>query len=98
MSGRRPGPGPRAPARILFSLSGIAAECLETDSILAVARANGAFIPAACQSGTCGLCKVRKLRGEVRMRRSGGLTDRERAEGFVLACCSSPRGEVEVEA
>src|SRR3546814_14429665 len=42
-----------AAAIIGFSLSGIEAQCQETDTILEVARASGLNIPSACQFGVC---------------------------------------------
>ena len=57
----------------------------------------GLHIPSACLFGVCGTCKVKKLSGEVHMVHSGGITDDEIEEGYVLACCSNPLGEVVVE-
>src|SRR3546814_14733996 len=86
-----------AAAIIGFSLSGIEAQCQETDTILEVARASGLNIPSACQFGVCGTCKIRKLKGEVHMVHNGGITDREIDQGYSLACCSRPPGRVAVE-
>src|SRR3546814_19542257 len=73
-----------AAAIIGFSLSGIEAQCQETDTILEVARASGLNIPSACQFGVCGTCKIRKLKGEVHMVHNGGITDREIAQGYKI--------------
>jgi ferredoxin-NADP reductase len=67
-------------------------------TILETARVAGVRIPAACESGICGTCKVLKRSGDVDMRHNGGISDREIAGGFVLACCSRPLTSVEIEA
>ena len=67
-------------------------------TILQAARANGVRIPAACESGLCGTCRVMKLSGEVEMNHNGGILDEEIDEGYILACCSRPKGDVEIEA
>ncbi len=48
-------------------------------------------IPAACEFGLCGTCKVKKNSGEVEMSHNGGILDHEIDDGFILACCSKPR-------
>lgn len=90
-------PDERAGASITFATSGITAECLETDTVLAVAKRSGLNIPSGCTFGLCGTCRVRKLQGEVHMVHNGGITDDEIAEGYILACCSNPIGKVAVE-
>lgn len=72
--------------------------CEPGQTILETARAAGVRIPAACESGICGTCKVLKRSGEVEMRHNGGISDQEINAGFVLACCSRPKTSVEVEA
>ncbi|WP_026381736.1 2Fe-2S iron-sulfur cluster-binding protein [Afifella pfennigii] len=81
-----------------FSLSNAAGECLGDQTVLEAARACGVRIPAACESGLCGTCKVRKLSGEVAMAHNGGILEDEIAQGFILACCSRPLCTVEIEA
>jgi ferredoxin len=66
--------------------------------LLQTARAVGVRIPAACESGLCGTCKVRKRSGEVEMNHNGGIADHEIADGYILACCSKPLTSVEIEA
>jgi ferredoxin len=47
--------------------------------------------------GICGTCKVMKLSGEVEMEHNGGITDDDVEEGYILACCSVPKGDVRIE-
>mgnify|MGYP002015753355 CR=1 FL=1 len=84
-------------AEILFDISGVSASCPETDTVLAAARGAGVAIPSGCTFGVCGTCKVKKLEGEVHMVHNGGITEEEIEEGYILACCSNPRGKVTVE-
>src|SRR5690606_34927006 len=55
----------QATTEIRFSASGIEAECLPDQTVLQAARAFGVRIPAACEFGLCGTCKVMKTSGEV---------------------------------
>lgn len=89
-------PDDHAAARITFAPSGVVADCHETDTVLAVAKANGLNIPSGCTFGLCGTCKIRKLSGDVHMVHNGGISDDDIAEGYILACCSKPIGQVEV--
>lgn len=89
-------PEETAAASIRFAVSDIEAKCRQTDTILNVARSAGLNIPSACQFGVCGTCKVKKTAGEVHMVHNGGISDTDIAEGYVLACCSNPIGQVEI--
>ena len=84
-------------AEITFESSGVTAKCHETDTVLAVAKANGLNIPSGCTFGLCGTCKIRKTKGEVHMVHNGGISDDDIEEGYILACCSHPIGAVSVE-
>jgi ferredoxin len=72
--------------------------CVPGQTVLETARAAGVRIPAACESGICGTCKVLKRSGDVDMRHNGGISSHEVAGGYVLACCSRPLSPVEIEA
>lgn len=83
-------------AELVFSESGVSAACSETDTVLAAAKAAGLNIPSGCNFGVCGTCKIRKLSGEVHMVHNGGISEDDIGAGYILACCSSPIGRVEV--
>ena len=87
-----------AAAPVRFVLSNAEAMAEPGQTLLQAARACGVRIPAACEFGLCGTCKVKKVAGAVEMSHNGGILDREIDEGFVLACCSRPLGPVEIEA
>ncbi|WP_273542480.1 hybrid-cluster NAD(P)-dependent oxidoreductase [Szabonella alba] len=90
-------PDAEAAASVTFSASGVTTACMETETILAVARRSGLNIPSGCTFGLCGTCKIRKTGGEVHMVHNGGISDEDVAEGYILACCSQPLGKVAVE-
>ncbi len=84
-------------ATVVFADSNQTVICRESDSILNAAHEAGLHIPSACQFGVCGTCRVKKLSGEVYMLQNGGITDEEIEEGYILACCSNPLGDVVIE-
>lgn len=84
-------------ATVTFADSGQTVVCRESDTVLNAARMAGLHIPSACQFGVCGTCRVKKIAGDVHMVHNGGITDEEVEEGYILACCSNPLGEVVVE-
>ncbi len=91
---------PHAPAEvseITFARSDKTVACDGTEKVLSVARRAGLNIPSGCNFGLCGTCKVKKLSGSVSMVHNGGITDDEVADGFILACCSSPQGAVTLD-
>ncbi|SUZ32854.1 3-ketosteroid-9-alpha-monooxygenase, ferredoxin reductase component [Roseibaca ekhonensis] len=91
-------PDEAATAEVTFARSGVVVPCFETDTILAMARAEGVRIPSGCTFGVCGTCKVKKRAGEVHMVHNGGIAQEDIDAGYILACCSNPIGHVEIEA
>jgi len=83
-------------AEIVFADAGVTAVCNEGDTVLIAAKAAGLNIPNGCNFGVCGTCKIRKTAGEVHMVHSGGISEEDIAEGYILACCSRPIGRIEV--
>lgn len=83
---------------IFFSLSGVHGNCAEGETLLQAALNAGVWIKSSCQQGICGSCKVRLTQGQVEARDMGGLQSDEAAQGYVLACCSWPRGAIAVDA
>ncbi len=53
----------------------------------------GIEAPYACQSGICASCRAKLLHGEVKTEVQEGLTDDEKAEGFILTCQAFPVSE-----
>ena len=83
--------------QLQFSRSDVTTTCPPGTTLLEAARAAAVRIPAACEAGMCGTCKVKKTAGDVTMAHNGGITDEEIASGYVLACCSHPVTAVTLE-
>ena len=87
-----------AVSTVTFTMAGKDAKCQPGQTILQTARSAGVRIGAACEGGLCGTCRVMKISGEVEMNHNGGILDDEIDEGYILACCSRPIGDVQIEA
>lgn len=68
------------------------------ETILEAALGQGIDYPFGCQSGNCGACKSRLLKGEVELNPYSeyALTDEERRAGLILGCQAVPQADVEV--
>ncbi|MBJ3763643.1 hybrid-cluster NAD(P)-dependent oxidoreductase [Maribius pontilimi] len=82
---------------VSFARSGKTARMRQTETLLAAAKTSGVRLPTGCTFGVCGTCKTRKIAGDVHMVHNGGITEDEIAEGYVLACCSHPIGDVTLD-
>jgi ferredoxin-NADP reductase len=89
--------GESATHRVSFSRAGKSVSGVAEETILDIAGKHGLWIPSACRMGFCGACKLRRVSGEVRMNHSGGISDTEINDGYVLACCSYAQGDVEFD-
>lgn len=69
----------------------ISAEVEPGQTLLEAGLAAGAALPYSCAMGGCGACRVRLTDGEVTLDAPNCLTDRERADGFILACVARPK-------
>jgi ferredoxin-NADP reductase/uncharacterized protein YcbX len=65
-------------------------------TLLEAADAVGVAVDHGCLAGICGRCKVRLVAGEVDMPVDDGLTEADKADGYVLACQARPLGDVVV--
>lgn len=88
---------PIAPV-VRFLRTGAAIAALPGETLLMVGRRAGVLLDSSCESGICGACLVTKRSGEVVMSHKGGIADEEIAAGMVLACCSHPLTDTELEA
>jgi len=59
-------------------------------TILETALDKGIDLPYSCQSGLCTACRGRALSGQVKLDEEDGLSQSERAEGYVLTCVGHP--------
>ena len=85
-------------ALLVVALSDVDAGCVAGETVLQTARTSGVRIPAACEFGLCGTCKVKKVSGDVEMSHNGGILDHEIDDGFILPCCSKPLSTLEIDA
>jgi glycine betaine catabolism B len=72
--------------------------CEAGTTVLEAAALAGVALPSSCGEGLCGTCKTTLLSGEVDMQHAGGIRPREVAAGKFLPCCSTPLGDLEVDA
>ena len=84
--------------RVFFQASDASAPVTIDATILEAADQAGVFIDNACRSGTCGLCRVKLISGNVSMAVQDSLTEQDKADGCILACQAKIRGEVTVDA
>ena len=82
--------------QVEFSATGKSVRILPTETVHAAAAKLGLHIPKACGMGICGTCRVALTSGEVEMEHNGGITDEDVAEGYILSCCSRPKGNIVV--
>lgn len=84
--------------RVDFRRSGRAVDCDSGTTLLDAASRAGLVLPSSCGEGVCGTCKTRLLSGTVDLRHAGGIRQREIDQGKVLLCCSTPTGDLVLDA
>ena len=89
-----PAPAPASSGSVVvLSKSGQEIACDPEDCILDAAEAEGASLLSGCRGGVCGVCKVKKLEGEVAYE-----DDVDCEDDHVLTCVARPVGRVVIEA
>ena len=88
---------PTRAAEVTFTASGKRVTAQPGQTILQAGLDAGLDLPHSCTMGGCGACRVRKSSGDVVASEPNCLTDREREEGYILACCSYADGDVTIE-
>ena len=83
--------------QVEFATSGKSVRIMPHETIHSAAAKLGLHIPKGCGMGICGTCKVSVTSGEVAMDDNGGITEDDVAEGYILSCCSKPRGDVVID-
>jgi CDP-4-dehydro-6-deoxyglucose reductase/ferredoxin-NAD(P)+ reductase (naphthalene dioxygenase ferredoxin-specific) len=68
------------------------------ETVLDTALRAGVPFPHNCRSGECGECKVKLVAGEIDHDHylDGALSQTERDQGFVLACRSRPKSDLQI--
>ena len=80
-----------------FAASGKSVQIHQGETVHSAAAQLGLHIPKACGMGICGTCRVELKSGEVEMDHNGGITDEDIEEGYILSCCSRPKGDLVVD-
>ncbi|WP_282607557.1 2Fe-2S iron-sulfur cluster-binding protein [Pelagibius sp. Alg239-R121] len=68
-------------------------------TILDAALSGGVPVPYQCRSGQCGSCKCQLLEGEIEHDAylPEALSERERSNGWVLACRARPKTDIKID-
>jgi len=64
------------------------------EPILDQGESAGLILPYSCRGGMCGRCKIKLKSGDVKQLADDGLTDKDKAEGYVLACSAIPQSDL----
>lgn len=79
--------------------SGKSFKCEPGHSILDAANKAGISLPYSCKTGRCSSCKCKVLDGSSsRLHDETGLTQAEKAAGWILSCVSTPNADLLLEA
>jgi ring-1,2-phenylacetyl-CoA epoxidase subunit PaaE len=66
-------------------------ETEEGKTILQSALDQNIPLPFSCQSGLCGMCKMKCTEGKVRMKSNQVLSEKDLIDGYILTCQSLPQ-------
>ena len=78
-------------ARATLAKAGKTLLVLANRSILDALRDHGIRVPSSCESGTCGSCKVRLLKGEADHRDLALLPEEQ--EDHIMVCVSRAKSD-----
>lgn len=56
----------------------------------------GLMLPYSCRAGMCGRCKIKLESGDVEQIATDGLSEKDKEQGYILACSSIPKSNVVV--
>lgn len=73
-------------------------DCADNETLLHAAHRAGLNPPSMCSEGMCGTCRLTLLAGAVDMQHQGGIRQRDIDQGEILICCSTPTGDVVLDA
>lgn len=65
-------------------------------TLLDILNDNDIRVRSRCRAGICGSCRVRLSGGKVQHKESV-LSSAERSNGIILACCSTPKGDIHID-
>lgn len=73
----------------------------DDETILDSAIESSIFLEHSCMSGSCGVCKSKLIKGELKkssVHPVGGLSKAEINDGYILTCQAMPESDIELEA
>jgi ferredoxin-NADP reductase len=83
--------------KVLFSKTGVTVDTDENIPLLNLAEAHGIEIDYSCRSGSCGACAVR-CSGDIAEGAECSISKKEKEAGYIYACCSVAKGDLEINA
>ena len=83
---------------VTFAKSNKVAPLSPDRSILEISEDIGVNIDYSCRVGTCGVCKIKLLSGNVTMEVQDALDPDDKAQNIILACQAKSTADVSVEA
>ena len=83
--------------KVLFSKTGVTVDTDENIPLLNLAEAHGIEIDYSCRSGSCGACAV-KCSGDITEGTECSISKKEKEAGYIYACCSVAKGDLEINA
>ncbi len=66
------------------------------ETVLQCLRRNDIPVPSSCESGVCQTCLMRAVSGSVPGSAQKGLKDTLQQQGYFLACCCVPDGDMDI--
>jgi len=81
---------------ITIAATGATVDAQPQETLLTALERNGYRPEYSCRVGSCGTCKLKVLSGQVNPV-GEALSDRDRADGYVLSCIAHPIGDVTLE-
>jgi phenol hydroxylase P5 protein len=86
--------------QLIIEPTGDVVDVGEGQTVLDACLRSGVYLPHACGHGLCGTCKTRVIEGEVDHGEASpfALMDFERDDGFILACTTTLKSDVTIEA
>ncbi len=85
-------------ATVSFTTSETSTDLRADESVLEASERIGVNIDYSCRVGVCGVCRVKKLAGEVTQEVTDGLEPGDEEAGIILACQAKSKEDVSVEA
>lgn len=83
---------------VTFAKSNKTAVLTANKSILEASEEVGVNIDYSCRVGTCGICKIKLISGNITMAVEDALTEDDRAQNIILACQAKATEAVSVDA